>query len=192
MSIRGRHMSDDQLNDDPTQAESEEEAAAKSDPAQRFEQQTLWVDAQIQMAMRRGEFDNLPGAGKPIKGIGDTHDPDWWVKNLLEREQISGLGPPAILLRKEDAELDARLDGVSAEPEVRRILEDFNARVVSARRQLMGGPPVITRTRDIEVEVDAWKARRAERLRKLRAMPLPRREAEPPRRRSRWWRRSRD
>ena len=27
-----------------------------------------WVDLQIQQAMARGEFDDLPGAGKPIRG----------------------------------------------------------------------------------------------------------------------------
>ena len=28
----------------------------------------------------RGEFDNLPGAGKPLPGLDGTDDPDWWVK----------------------------------------------------------------------------------------------------------------
>ncbi|HSS68963.1 MAG TPA: DUF1992 domain-containing protein [Nocardioidaceae bacterium] len=178
--------------DEPADAQDidDEATAAKSNAGQRFEQQTLWVDAQIRMAMRRGEFDNLPGAGKPIKDIGDTHDPEWLVKRLVEREKLSGLGPPAILLRKEDAALDDRLDQVSAEPEVRRILEDFNARVVNARRQLLGGPPVVTPTRDIEAEVEAWKARREERRRRRRATP-PTPEPDPPRRRSRWWRRTR-
>jgi hypothetical protein len=172
-----------------------EQAAARADAAQRFEQQTLWVDAQIRQATRRGEFDNLPGAGKPIKGIPDTHDPDWWVKNLIKREQLTGLGPPAILLRTEDRELDDRLDRVSAEAEVRRILDDFNARVVDARRQLLGGPPVVTKTRDVDAEVAAWRERRSERIRRLReASPRDIAEPEPQQptsRRRRWWRRGR-
>ena len=60
--------------------------------------------------MARGDFDNLPGAGKPIRGLGTEHDPDWWVKQLIEREKITGVLPPALQLRKDDAELDARLD----------------------------------------------------------------------------------
>ena len=36
--------------------------------AQRMGQQTLWVDLQVQQATQRGDFDNLPGAGKPIPG----------------------------------------------------------------------------------------------------------------------------
>lgn len=119
----------------------------------------LIVDA----AVRRGEFENLPLAGKPIPGLGDSYDPDWWVKGLIQRENITGLGPTAILLRKEDAELDDRLDALYSERQVREILEDFNYRVIDARRQLLGGPPVITKLRDMEGEVQRWQERRAKR-----------------------------
>ena len=129
----------------------------------RIAHQQAWVDQQVRVAMARGDFDNLPGAGKPIEGLGTQHDPDWWVKKLIEREQITGVLPPALALRKEDAELDATLDRESAERVVRELLEDFNKRVVEARRQLLGGPPVITRTRDVEAEVVAWRARRTTR-----------------------------
>jgi hypothetical protein len=174
---------------------ADDEHQDDSRPAQRFEQQTLWVDAQIRNAMARGDFDNLPGAGKPIEGLGGTHDPDWWVKGLIKRENITGLGPPAITLRKEDAELDARLDRIHVEGEVRRILEDFNARVVSARRQLQGGPPVVTPTRDVDAEVEAWKERRAARVRERTAAPPSTpsdgESGDGGTRQRRWWRRRR-
>ena len=115
----------------------------------------------IRDAMAQGKFDNLKYAGKPIPGLGEAYDPDWWVKGLIQRENISGLGPKAILLRTEDAELDARLDTQFSEKQVREIVEDFNARVIDARRQLQGGPPVITKTRDVDVELDRWRGRRA-------------------------------
>lgn len=126
----------------------------------RMEHQASWVDQQVRVAMAKGEFDNLPGAGKPIRDLGGEHDPDWWVKKLIEREQITGVLPPALALRREDAELDAVLDRESAEKVVRELLEDFNRRIVEARRQLQGGPPVITRTRDVDTEVAAWRRRR--------------------------------
>jgi hypothetical protein len=129
----------------------------------RIENQQAWVDQQLRVAMARGDFDNLPGAGKPIEGLGTQHDPDWWVKKLIEREQITGVLPPALALRKEDAELDATLDRESAERVVRELLEDFNKRIVEARRQLQGGPPVITKTSDVDAEVAAWRARRTTR-----------------------------
>jgi hypothetical protein len=116
----------------------------------------------IRDAMARGKFDNLKYAGKPIPGLGEAYDPDWWVKGLLQRENITGLGPKAILLRTEDAGLDARLDAQFAEKQVREILEDFNRRVIDARRQLQGGPPVITKTRDVDAELVRWRERRAD------------------------------
>lgn len=128
--------------------------------AERARNQVQWVDQQIRQAMARGEFDDLLGAGKPIRDLGSTHDPDWWVKRLVEREQITGVLPPALQLRKDDAQLEETLDREWSEKAVREILVDFNRRVVEARRQLLGGPPVITKLRDVEAEVAAWRDRR--------------------------------
>ncbi len=127
-------------------------------------QKDQWVDLQIQQAMERGDFDNLPGAGKPIEGLGATHDPDWWLKKLVEREKISVL-PASLQLRKDDAELDAKLDRHTAESEVRRELEDFNARVMRARYTPVDGPPLVTMPREVDTEVDAWRERRLARRR---------------------------
>ncbi|WP_243063138.1 DUF1992 domain-containing protein [Humibacter sp. RRB41] len=121
------------------------------------------VEIAIQQAIRRGEFDDLPGAGKPLSGLGASHDPDWWIRRKIETERLRGLGPPALTLRVENVELEGRLDRLSREADVRETLEDFNRRVVEARRQLLGGPPVVTPTRDVEAEVVAWNDRRAER-----------------------------
>jgi len=112
--------------------------------------------------MARGEFDNLPGAGKPLR-LPDRHDPDWWVKGLIEREKVTGVLPPALGLRKDDVELEGELDREATEEGVRRAVADFNSRVVEARRQLLGGPPVVTQTRDADTEVEAWQQRRAAR-----------------------------
>jgi hypothetical protein len=165
----------------PEPAEPDED---DSDAGRRMDQQALWVDLQVRRAMERGEFDNLPGAGKPLR-LPDRHDPDWWVKSLIEREQITGVLPPALALRKEDVELDALVDREGTPEQVRRIVEDFNRRVVEARRQLQGGPPVVTPTRDVEREIEAWRSRRAER--RLRQQQVAA-SAEPPKRRPRWWR----
>ncbi len=99
----------------------------------------------------------------PLPRWGTSFDPDWWVKGLIEREQLTGLGPAAYLLRTEDAELDDRLDEQPSERGVRETVADFNARVIEARRQLLGGPPVVTPIRDIEREVARWRERRTAR-----------------------------
>jgi hypothetical protein len=130
--------------------------------------------------MAQGKFDNLQYAGKPIPGLGESYDPDWWVKGLIQRENISGMGPAAILLRAEDAELDATLDAQYTEQQVRDLVQDFNRRVIDARRQLQGGPPVITKTRDVEAEVERWRGRRAARVEEVPVEPKPERS---------WWQR---
>jgi hypothetical protein len=169
---------------EPVRKERErDDRTGRSAAAARIAHQASWVDLQVRRAMERGEFDDLPGQGKPIEDLGVEHDPDWWVKKLVERENIALL-PPAIALRKEDAELDDRLDDITAESEVRRELDDFNRRVVETRRQLQGGPPVVTPTRDVDTEVAAWRERRTARIEAQRAAVAASRPA--PRTRS-WW-----
>src|SRR5215217_4616791 len=166
-----------------------DERTGRGAAAQRMQRQQEWVDQQLRIAMERGDFDNLPGAGKPIKDLGAQHDPDWWLKRLIEREKISGVLPPALQLRKDDAELDARLDRHSAESEVRRLLEEFNARVMKARYTPVDGPPLVTMPRDVEAEVVSWRERRRERRATARRdVPTPPASSPPAKRR--WWRRS--
>ncbi|HWT34449.1 MAG TPA: DUF1992 domain-containing protein [Microbacterium sp.] len=123
-------------------------------------ERAAYVETVIQQAIRRGEFDDLPGAGKPLPGLGDHHDPDWWIRRKIQTEKLTGLGPPALMLRVEDRELDERLDRLHRESDVREAVEDFNRRVVEARRQLLGGPPVVTPTRDVDEAVRAWRERK--------------------------------
>lgn len=130
------------------------------DPEAFAVQKASFVDQQIRAAMARGAFDDLPLHGKPIPGLGDTHDPDWWVKRLIDREDISGALPEALQLRKDDRALDVVLDRLGSEKAVRDAVEAFNSRIVEARRQLRGGPPVITPTRDVDTETRRWRERR--------------------------------
>lgn len=155
--------------------------------AARITHQARWVDLQITRAMERGDFDNLPGQGKPLGDLGSPEDRDWWLRKLLERERITGVLPAALQLRKEDAELDDLLDRETAEKQVRSLVEDFNRRIVEARRQLQGGPPVVTRTRDVESEVERWRARLDERRRCRVEVEAADRAARSARRR--WFRR---
>jgi hypothetical protein len=142
--------------------------------------------AQIEEAERRGVFEGNPYHGKPLPGLDGQHDPDWWIKSKIEREDIRGIAPPALALRTEDAELDDALDALSLESDVRDVLVDFNARVKEARRQLLGGPPVVTPMRDVEAEVLAWRERREVRMASAaRTAEQARLDAKP----RRWWRR---
>jgi hypothetical protein len=122
------------------------------------------VDKAIREATERGEFDNLPGAGKPLP-MRNTGDPDWWLKELLNREGITGseLLPPAIALRREADGFPESLRDLPDEAAVRRVLEDFNARVAADwRRPDVGkGTPIVARKVDVEALVHDWHALRS-------------------------------
>lgn len=180
-------MTDQPEQKKPDRSPTRDDRTGRSAAAARMAQQHTWVEQQIRVAMEKGEFDNLPGAGKPIQDLGSSHDPDWWLKKLVERERIAVL-PPSLQLRKDDAELDARLDELFAEAEVRREVEDFNARVMRARYSPQDGqPPLITMPRDLDETVAAWQQRRADRRTARAAEGAP--DPAPPRRR--WWQRRR-
>jgi len=147
----------DRAPERPDRTQERDARTGRTAASARIREQARWVDLQVQKAIERGEFDDLPGQGKPLPPLDD--DPNWWLKKLIEREKISVL-PEALQLRKDDAELDALLDRQGSERVVRELLETFNQRVVNARRQLQGGPPVITPLRDIDAELAAWRDRR--------------------------------
>lgn len=165
-----------ELGEDPDAEEKPRSATTAGAPTAH--ERALYVETAIQQAIRRGDFDDLPGAGKPLEGLGASHDPDWWIRRKIQTEKLTGLGPAALTLRTEHAEFAERLDGLAREDDVREYVEDFNRRVIEARRQLQGGPPVVTPTHEVAAEVDAWRERRAARLAASApppAQPRPRR-----------------
>jgi DnaJ-like protein len=121
-----------------------------------------WVERQIREATERGEFDNLPGAGKPIDDLDEPHDELWWVKRKLRRENFSYL-PPTIALRKEAEDALEAASQAGSEAEVRRIVADINARIVEGNRKAASGPPLNLMPFDVEVVVRSWHERRAAR-----------------------------
>ncbi|MFC6237396.1 DnaJ family domain-containing protein [Longivirga aurantiaca] len=112
----------------------------------------------IREAIERGEFDNLPGAGKPLK-LSNSGDPEWWLKNLVEREGDVPLGG-AVSLRREADSFPESLADMPHEQAVRAVLEDFNARVTDdwRRPQVGKGIPVVARKVDVDAMVERWKA----------------------------------
>jgi hypothetical protein len=151
------------------------------------------VEEQIRAAQERGAFDNLPGAGKPLR-ITDAGDPDWFVKSLIRREKIdpSTLVHPTIALRREAEGFPASLADLRTEQQVRAVLEDFNERVKAEWRRPQVGPslPVIARPVKIEPLVARWHELR-EQARAETVAAGSREgsavEAVPRRPRRRWW-----
>lgn len=42
----------------------------------------------IRTAIAQGEFDNLPGLGKPHPIFDEPYDPNWWVRRKLRLEEL--------------------------------------------------------------------------------------------------------
>jgi hypothetical protein len=117
-----------------------------------------WVERQIQEAMERGEFDNLPGAGKPIADLDKPHDELWWVKDKLRRENLSYL-PATLALRKEAEDALAAASRARSEGEVRRILAAVNRKILDGNRKAASGPPLNLMPFDVERVVADWRER---------------------------------
>ncbi len=124
-----------------------------------------WIEDKIRQAIARGDFDNLPGAGKPLH-LSDVDDPDWWVKQLAKREGLdfSAAVPTVIALRRERDTFPDSLDDLATEESVRAVLSDYNRRVVEDRRRpaLGRGLPIVARLVDVDDMVEQWRARRGE------------------------------
>jgi hypothetical protein len=119
------------------------------------------VDRQLREATERGEFDNLRGSGKPLPDHGREYDEDWWVKDWLEREgATAGVIPPTLAVRRETEDLEAKVDRLHTEREVRDYLADLDERIRRARVGLMDGPPVVLPPLDADQVVAGWRERR--------------------------------
>ncbi|ONK13883.1 DUF1992 domain-containing protein [Streptomyces sp. MP131-18] len=119
-----------------------------------------WVDRQIREAEQRGDFADLPGAGKPLSGLDQPYDDLWWVREKMAREQLSFL-PPSLALRREAEEALAAAKSARSADEARRIIEDVNDRIREAIRHPPDGPPLNMAPFDTERIVREWRARHA-------------------------------
>jgi DnaJ-like protein len=117
-----------------------------------------WIEELIDEANADGTFDNLPGAGKPLPGIDKPYDPDWWVKQLVQREQITALPPALELLRKVESTL-AAIWVLTHEADVRRRIEALNAEIGKVNGRVAEGPPTRLSSLDVESVVEEWRRR---------------------------------
>lgn len=159
--------------------------AERKPPGVTFES---WVDRQIRTAQERGEFDDLPGAGKPLPGAGAPLEEQWWIKEQLRREGISGsaLLPTPLRLRREIGELPETVADLTTEQAVREVAGELNRRIVEHLRA-PDGPHVAVAPVDVEAVVEGWRVRRA--AARPTETPQPAAPARPKSRVRRWFRR---
>lgn len=119
-----------------------------------------WIDQQLREARERGEFDNLPGSGKPIPGLDKPYDETWWIKDKLRRENLTYL-PTTLLLRREAEDALRAVARAGSESEVRRILAGINDKLRAAIMNPPDGPPLNRTPFDVERVVREWRAQRS-------------------------------
>jgi len=119
-----------------------------------------WIDRQIREAEERGEFDDLPGKGKPLPGLDRPRDDLWWVRRKLKDENLSYL-PPSLQIRKDRDEAREQIARARSERAVRQIVADLNERIREANLLALHGPPSTVMPLDEEETVRTWHERRA-------------------------------
>ena len=115
-----------------------------------------WIDRQVREAMERGEFDNLPGAGKPL-----DLDPseDWWIKAKIKAENLDAVLPGPLALRREVEGITDAVADCRSEAEVRERCEALNERIRDYYRRPETGRRIIVRLVDVDAVVAGWRQR---------------------------------
>jgi len=116
-----------------------------------------WIDRQIREDMERGEFDNLPGAGRPLE-LDD--DPEWWIKSKIKRENLEPVLPDALSLRKEVAAVQDQLRWRPDRVRGPRGAEGLNERIRSFYAAATTRPQIVVRLVDVERELRVWRESR--------------------------------
>ena len=122
-----------------------------------------WIDRQTREAMERGEFDDLPGQGRPID-LSDTSD-DWWIKATIKRENLDAVLPGPLALRREVEDIAEAVADAGAGPPPppaaggRERCEALNDRVREHYARPSRGPLIPVRLVDVDAEVRAWRER---------------------------------
>ncbi|MFS4096631.1 DUF1992 domain-containing protein [Streptomyces sp. AF1A] len=120
-----------------------------------------WADRQIRDAQARGEFERLPGAGRPLPSdLDSAHDELWWVKRKMAREGLAVL-PPSLALRKEAEDALAAAYAAPSERIARKIIEDVNVKIRDMMFKPPPGPPLGKKPYDVEEVVRQWRRLRA-------------------------------
>jgi hypothetical protein len=114
-----------------------------------------WTERLIREAQERGEFDDLPGRGRPIPEIDAPLDDLWWVRKKLRREGLSVV-PPVLAVRREREAALERLGRATTEVEVRAIVAAINTRIREVNAKATSGPPSNLVPLDVEEILRRW------------------------------------
>jgi hypothetical protein len=117
------------------------------------------AERQIRAAIERGEFDNLPGSGRPIPDLDRPYDELWWLRKKLRDEGFS-IDPPALVLRREVADALERIGAATTEEEVLHIVAAVNQRIADVNAHATEGPSSDVMPLSVQQVLSNWRCAR--------------------------------
>jgi DnaJ homologue, subfamily C, member 28, conserved domain len=115
------------------------------------------AERKIREAQAEGQFDALPGFGKPIPDLDGPDDENWWIKNKLRQEGLVIL-PPILEARRDIEKTLEAVRSMNSERQVRLAIKALNERIRAAHFSPAGGPADGVRPVDLEAVVQSWRA----------------------------------
>lgn len=97
------------------------------------------VEQAIRDAIARGEFDRLPGVGRPLPDIDRTYDPDWWARRYVDRARTQDAADE---LRRTIREELPRLRVMKDRGAATERVAALNRRIVEVNSGLSEGEPI--------------------------------------------------
>lgn len=118
-----------------------------------------FVEGEIRRARERGEFDDLPAAGRTDRELHGPYRHGWWLREKLRRENFSRL-PPTLQLRRDVEEARRRIARAGTEARVRELVREINEQIREVNRTAVRGPPSTVSPLDPDRAVRRWRRRR--------------------------------
>jgi hypothetical protein len=87
------------------------------------------IEQRIKEAQERGEFDELPGQGQPLKIEDDSHIPED-LRLAYKILKNADCLPPELELRKEIRQMEDMLEGIPDEKEKYRMIKKINFKIM--------------------------------------------------------------
>lgn len=115
-----------------------------------------WAETQIQAAQDQGQFENLPGNGKPIPPDSALDGENWWVRKKMETEGLRYPNLADDLLRR-ITEARNKACAAPTDAAARTIVDRMNSEIRTHRISPPPGPPLVLPLIDID-EVLAARA----------------------------------
>jgi hypothetical protein len=132
---------------------------ARGEKKSAHESWESFAERRIREAEAAGAFANLPGFGRPIAGLDQPLDENWWIRDKLRREQVNAV-PPVLEARLDVERTRERLATLQNETVVRREIEALAERVRQAHFSHVPGPSSGVPIIDVECELERWRAER--------------------------------